>query len=81
MDYYDSLLLLPLPPLPLPLPLLDLDPAARMVARSPFTQYFTIHGCCCTSSREMRFSGSSTSSYVRVSRVSDGFQWAHNLRA
>ena len=38
------------------------DPELLAVALSPFMQCLMIHGCCCTSSSGIRFSGSSTSS-------------------
>ena len=52
--------------------LLSLPPELRCIARSPLTQCSTIHGCCWTSSSVIRFSGSSTRSYVILIQLACG---------
>lgn len=47
--------------------LLPVDLDSRSAFRSPFTQCLMIQGCFCTSSSGMRFSGSNTKSYRRIS--------------
>ena len=44
-----------------------LAPELLCVARSPLIQCFTIQGCFCTSSSDIRFSGSNTSSWEFIS--------------